>query len=424
MTTRGAGTRRSFRKTPVSESVLDLARARVEHAYDLFDHIAVSFSGGKDSTCVLHVALDAARARGRLPLDVVFYDEEAIPLQTEEYVMRVGARSDVRLRWYCLPVKHRNACSRATPYWSPWAEEDRELWVRPLPKREAGVITQIAGYSDPGPQSRLSIPDLNGRVFPPREYGRVGLLMGIRAQESMIRLHNVLKSQADNYISPDKGRTNAGNLSRVKPIYDWTLEDVWTAPSLGGWDYNQAYRVMEMAGVPRGNQRCSPPFGEEPLGQLWTYSVCFPEVWDRMLYRVPGAAAAGRYATTELYSFGRDRVEKPEDVSWQDFLTTMLLRHGEGTRAQVAQRVAMHIKNHYKKTSDPILDVVPHPASGLSWRWLATIAARGDIKGRRHPGQETNRVPPDVMLARYREALVRERERGLVSCMTLRTRES
>jgi predicted phosphoadenosine phosphosulfate sulfurtransferase len=49
----------------------------------------VSFSGGKDSTAVLNTALVVAKELGRLPLDVVFFDEEAIHPPTIEYVERV-----------------------------------------------------------------------------------------------------------------------------------------------------------------------------------------------------------------------------------------------------------------------------------------------------------------------------------------------
>ena len=119
------------------------------------------------------------------------------------------------------------------------------------------------------------------------------------------------------HYSPDL--TNRGHLRKVYPIYDWTTEDVWLAPATFGWDYNRAYDAMEMAGVAPNLQRVSPAFGEEPLQKLWTFAVCFPEVWDRMQSRVPGAAAAARYALTELYSF-RQRPPKPAGMPWSEFV--------------------------------------------------------------------------------------------------------
>ena len=85
--------------------------------YQRFDTVVVSFSGGKDSTVCLHLALEAAAATGKLPVLAYFWDEEAIHPETIEYVERIRSRADVKLTWLCLPVKHRNACSRRSPYW-------------------------------------------------------------------------------------------------------------------------------------------------------------------------------------------------------------------------------------------------------------------------------------------------------------------
>lgn len=90
---------------------------RMRYLYDISDHIVVSFSGGKDSTAVLHLALTVAKERNRLPLHAIFFDEEAIHPPTIEYVDRVRQREDVKLDWFCLPITHRNACSNEVPWW-------------------------------------------------------------------------------------------------------------------------------------------------------------------------------------------------------------------------------------------------------------------------------------------------------------------
>ena len=79
-----------LKKEVVNKSVLDLAYERLNNVFDQFDTVSVSFSGGKDSTICLNLTLEVARQRNRLPLDVVHWDEEAIPYQTEEYVRRVS----------------------------------------------------------------------------------------------------------------------------------------------------------------------------------------------------------------------------------------------------------------------------------------------------------------------------------------------
>ncbi|PSK57964.1 hypothetical protein B0E38_01809 [Streptomyces sp. 111WW2] len=375
--------------------VYTLACERMAYVMDNHDRVCVAFSGGKDSTAVLNVALEVAnrepRLQRHLPLRVVFYDEEAIPYETEEYVRRVGLRDDVALEWYCLPVQHRNACSRRHPYWWPWAPEDEAKWCRPLPPE---AISTLPGFPTWPQEERLTIPNLNGLLVPPPH--TTAMLMGIRAQESLTRAHAVRLRHIDNYIVQykikSKDRQPAavvhGNLWKAYPVYDWRTEDVWAAVRAHGWDYNRAYDVMEMAGLSPGGQRCSPAFGEEPLQKIHTYAKCFPDVWGRMAERVPGIGAAYRYARTELYGYGQ-KPPKPDGQPWPDFLAHYIRKHSETAQPKVATRIKEIITRHYAKTPHPILPKAPHPVTGLSWTFLLTIAMRGDFKERR---QEANQL--------------------------------
>jgi predicted phosphoadenosine phosphosulfate sulfurtransferase len=371
---------KTLRKRTIDRTVYDLALERINTAFDLFDTVTVSFSGGKDSTVCLNLALQVARERGKLPLRAFFFDEEAIPYQTEEYVRRVSHLPDVALEWYCLPVQHRNACSRAYPFWSPWDPEERDLWVRPLPPE---ARTALAGFETGGtPMTRLTIPQANGLLFPPETSGRAAVLMGIRAQESMTRYRAVARRHQENYIIPYQDKTSQGNVWKVYPIYDWATEDVWTAPALFGWDYNRAYDVMDQCGIPPGKQRCSPAYGEEPMSGFFLFKSCFPEIWDRMSRRVPGANTALLYARTDLYGYG-GFPEKPADMPWQDFITHYIEKFPPQVRKIVIARVRRCLREHFQKTTDPLLSHVPHPITGACWDRIANIAIRGDFKGRR-----------------------------------------
>lgn len=375
-------------KHEVDADVLTLARERMGVTFDLFDHVAVAFSGGKDSTACLHLALDEARARGRLPLDVVFFDEEAIHPETVEYVERVAARPDVNLRWYCVPVRHRNACSRRHPYWHPWKPDERDLWVRQLPDHAITELPGLAEYHDVTDSLRL--------CFEPSQ-GSIGIVLGLRAQESIRRFGAVSRRTSLNWISADAEvrksdvlqrmprRERARSwLQRAKPIYDWKVEDVWTAPHQFGWDYNRAYDVMRAAGIPPDRQRVCQPFGEEPLTLLWAYSACWPELWNRMLARVPGAAAAGRYALSPVYAHRAQQAEgwnPNEDPREQ--VERAIQAWPEPQQSEVRKRVHEEIRRHYKKTPDVPIPLERRGFTGLTWRFLYMLAKRGDTKRRR-----------------------------------------
>lgn len=122
------------KKKYIDQNVYDKTLERLEYLYRLYDEVIVSFSGGKDSTAMLLCAIDVATRLGKLPVKAVFYDEEAIHPPTIEYIERIRNRPDVDLEWYCLPIKHRNACSNEQPFWHCWHPEEKHLWVRDMPE--------------------------------------------------------------------------------------------------------------------------------------------------------------------------------------------------------------------------------------------------------------------------------------------------
>lgn len=358
----------TYRKQEVARSVYEMTMERVNVLYDRYDKVVVMFSGGKDSTVCLQTTLEVARARGRLPLEVIFWDEEAIPPETIDYVARVAAWPEIKMRWLCMPVKHRNGCSKQSPYWYPWAPEDQAKWCRELPP---SAITDIPGWNRP------TIPEANGFLHR-RDEGQVAAVTGIRAGESLRRYHVVTQRSHDNWITVD-GSCNY--VYQAKPIYDWTTEDVWTAPRNLGWDFNGTYTTMERAGIPRSVQRVAPPYGEEPLQRLWMYAVCWPELWEKMCRRVPGAATAGRYSRSPLYSFNTKFRSPPPGMTWEEAIRHQLMRWPEDYRKQVARRIQSEIAKHNRETRGAVIPDVTD--EGLSWSFLYMLAVRGDLKNRK-----------------------------------------
>lgn len=364
---------RTFRQETTSEDVWQLALSRCEEIFALYNHVIVSFSGGKDSTATLHAALDTATKLGRLPLEVHFFDEEGIPFETEEYVRRIANRDDINLKWYCVPFACRNACDPSEgDAWWPWAPESEAEWCRPLPPE--ALTTHPSFPPDTAPKDRPGFPEsaLHG-------YTNTAALLGIRADESITRRRAVSMQTHHNWIKSG----DAGNTGNVKayPIYDMGVEDLWLLVKKEGWDYCTAYDYYEMLGVPAPSQRLAPPFGEEPLKNLALFAQAFPELWDRLQSRVPGADTAARYARSEVWAYDQGKVELPEGETWPQYVKRLMMQHPDPV--PVAKRLAAVINTHRRKTTDPILGLAPHPASGVSWKRLAVIAESGDTMGRK-----------------------------------------
>ena len=85
--------------------VLTEARARLRHTFEIFDTIAVMFSGGKDSLAVLHLTREIAKEFGQKVVNVVFRDEELIPDPVIDFVDKYRRLPWVNMTWYAYPLK-------------------------------------------------------------------------------------------------------------------------------------------------------------------------------------------------------------------------------------------------------------------------------------------------------------------------------
>lgn len=362
------------------ENVFNATLNRIRYIYDRFDKVVVSFSGGKDSTAVLNTALIVARERNKLPLEVVFFDEEAIHPPTIEYVQRVEQNKEINLHWYCLEFKHRNACSNEEPFWYTWDKEKKDLWVRNLPEN---AITEHPKF-----KKGMSFQEFCPYLYD-RTQGSIAMLTGIRTQESLRRYQVIAKKKNDAFINSVS--ESGQNQYRAFPIYDWSSEDVWMGVHKFGWDYNQTYDIFNQTKLYGDflHQRVCPPYGEEPLRGLWVYSECFPEMWHKMINRVQGVATAWRYGNSELYSSAK---AKPNHLTWKEYLNVIIDSYDYDAKNEVKKTVNSYINSHKKKTKQVINDFELHPISGVSWQWLCTVVTRGDFKGRQASAMNKNAI--------------------------------
>lgn len=381
----------------LEEDVYTMALERMRKAYKLADHVGVSFSGGKDSMAALEVAITVAEELDKLPVHVVFFDEEIILPDTHDYANRTRKRKEVEMDWYCLPFKFNNICSFREPKWTSWDPKYEDVWFRPMP--EWGLTVEDMDLK----LTYYKNFEMNGVCFPPERYGTTASILGTRAEESLRRRQNMSRKEHDNYIMYDQEKFCQGNIFKVYPVYDWRVEDIWTGVKLFGWDYNRAYDKMYKNFINPRDQRIAPLFGDGLAG-VEQLKELYPELWGQLTRRIPGSQSAMMYAKSKLYAY-KGVVEKPEQFTWEEWLRHYLERYPPEVRNELVDTVKTRLRNHYLKTGEPLPeDGSKHPVSDESWPQIMKIIIRQNNLNRRQVARTT---PPEV--AEHRKLLKRRK---------------
>lgn len=363
-------------KRPLGIDVLTAARQRIAWTFDTFPRIYVSFSGGKDSSVMLHLVMEEAVKRGR-KVGVLFIDWEAqyqLTIQHIEEMLDLYA-DHIDPYWVALPLTTTNAVSQFEPEWVCW--EPGRNWVRELPD---GAITDEAFFP-------FYTHAMTFEEFVPRFgewYGQGKLtacFVGIRANESLNRYRTIV---ADKARMEDKGYTtwiNAG-VYNVYPIYDWRTEDIWTYNARFQKPYNRLYDRMHQAGLSIHKMRICEPYGDEQRQGLWLFQVIEPETWGKVVARVNGANTGALYANEPGNVMGNRKVTKPDNRTWKEFAEMLLASMPAPTAEHYKNKLAVYLK-WYRDRGYPngIPDSLPGDTGSKdmpSWRRICKTLLKND----------------------------------------------
>jgi len=366
-----------------ADSVLVAARERIAKTFDAFPRVYVSFSGGKDSTVMLHLVLDEAKARGR-KVGVLIIDLEAQYTVTMEHIATLLDlyRDHVDVHWVCLPMLLRNAVTQYEPRWCCWDPDAREAWVREYPEHQ-GVVKDSSFYPFFVPRMEFEeFMVLFGVWYSQGE--RTAACVGIRADESLNRFRAV--STADKEMLNDWRWTTKveENLYNVYPIYDWKTQDIWIYHAKHpDSPHNRLYDLMHLAGLTIHQMRICQPYGDDQRRGLWLYHLIEPQTWARVVARVNGANSGALYIGETGNVTGYQRISKPAGHTWESFCNLLLASLPESTRLHYEAKFRVFLsgwkgRGYVNGIPDEAPRVLEEKHWAPSWRRCCKVLLRND----------------------------------------------
>jgi len=366
-------------KKYTDQNVLSAARERISFIFDEFQSIYLSFSGGKDSSVMFHLAMEEAQKRNR-KIGILIIDLEAQYSHTIFHIeeMLEIYKDHIEVFWVCVPMKLRNAVSNYQPTWTAWDEDQKELWVREKPKHP-NVYTSFPFYKNDMEFEEFIV--LFGEWY--SDGKKTACLVGIRCDESLNRFRTIASKYKTKYEDKSYSTEVLENLFNFYPIYDWNTGDIWKYHSkYPEKPYNKIYEQMNKAGVKPSQMRLCQPYGDDQRRGLWLYHLLEPETWYKLIVRVNGVNSGALYVQETGNINGYNKIIKPDGHTWQSFCKLLLRTMPKVTRDHYIERFVKFIAGWKRRGYDKIPDEAPYELEkkywAPSWRRLCKVLLRND----------------------------------------------
>lgn len=263
-------------KKYIDIDVYTAAKERIKNIINMFDSVLVCFSGGKDSLTTLCLVEEVYKELGiKEKIKVVFRDEELIPDDVIDFVTEKYKSGKYDFRYYAIPLKSSKFILGKTYDYIQW-DKDRE-WVRQPPsfairQDKYQVFDQYTADS----------------YICKDEKGKVAMLTGMRADESLIRFSSCVSKVDNNYINNTKDK----RIKLCKPIYDWTERDIF----LYFYKNNIKYcKIYDLQLFNRQNFRVSTPLHAESSKQFNKLRTLYPTFYQQIIDIFPEMLVQERY---------------------------------------------------------------------------------------------------------------------------------
>lgn len=368
-------------KRYLDQDVLSAAKNRIKIVFDNFERVYSAFSGGKDSSVMLHLVMDEAIKRNR-KVAVMFIDFEAQYAETIKHALEIFKmyKNWIDPHWICTPMLLRNAVTNYEPRWICWEPGKEDIWIRQKPN-----------FCKTEKDYPFALPNMEFEEFIilfGEWYGqgkKTAGFIGIRAQESLHRYCAIATWEKKDMMFNNYRWTTkiVSETYNIYPIYDWLTEDIWRYHiKYPEKPHNTIYDKMQKAGVPLKHQRLCQPFGDDQRRGLWLYHILEPQTWFKLVSRVNGANSGALYIEETGNITGYNKITKPENHTWQSFCNLLLQTMPKKTRDHYLYRFKKFIygwhKRGYKKIPEEAPPELESKCWAPSWRRMCKTLLRND----------------------------------------------
>lgn len=370
-------------KRYTNTNVYDAAMERIRYTFDNIERPYISFSGGKDSTVMMHLVMEEAKRRNQ-KIGVLIIDLEAQYKLTMDHIAKMldEYAEWCEVYWICLPMLLRNAVSQFQPRWCCWDPEAKDGWVRELPDHP-GVISDPSYFP-------FFVPKMEFEEFMVLFglwYGNgkdSAAFVGIRCDESLNRFRTIASNTKETHGGHRFTTKVEDGLYNIYPLYDWKTQDIWTYHAKNPRNrHNRLYDMMHLAGLTIHQMRICQPYGDDQRRGLWLYHLIEPESWFRVVARVNGANSGALYINETGNINGYNKIAKPPGHTWKSFCELLLSSLPKSTRAHYVNIFQKFIKGWKGRGYvDGIPDEAPKVLENAMWapsyRRLCKVLLRND----------------------------------------------
>ena len=368
-------------KIYLDKNVYDASIERIKYTFDNFEKIYLSFSGGKDSTVMLHLVMDEAIKRN-IKIGLLIVDLEGQYKLTIDHMNKcIDMYKDfLDVYWICLPIHLRNAVSVFQPFWKCWDKEVKNNWIRNIPL--LGITDEnFFNFFRNGMEFEEFVPEF-GEWY---SQGKTcACLVGIRADESLNRFRTISSNKKITFNNKQWTTKVTDNVFNIYPIYDWKTEDIWTYHGKNKTKrHNELYDLMQKSGLSIHLQRICQPYGDDQRRGLYLFHLIEPETWAKVVSRVEGANSGSLYVQDTGNINGYGKITKPNHHTWKSFSELILNTLPKITSEHYKNKIYTFIKwweerDYNNGLPDEAPSILENERIVPSWRRICKSLLRND----------------------------------------------